>query len=354
MDKVIERKNLNNIIIQLMADHLVLTPTRPAGMEKTFHTINNPEEIDWGDGNCSISPKNLFFPQSEAVFLFEYVQNSLKIKKVGNHNKKRVLIGTRPCDANAMKLLDKVFELDYKDYFYSVMRQNTFIISLACNKPSDYCFCTSVDLSPFNEMGSDILLCDLGDEKFFSHIISDTALDLYKKFQDKFLDPTEEDTNNREKIQQIALAKLNNRFPLKDIKGWLDNNFDSPLWKRLAPECIGCGTCSFLCPTCHCFDLVDETTGYTGERKKNWDSCAFSNFTQMASHQPRSSQWQRFRQRIMHKLKYFVDQFSEIGCVGCGRCRVKCPVGIDILEVVERIKLEDKSSVPIYRKELEQ
>lgn len=350
MDKVIERKNLDKIIIHLMKNHLVLAPIRPGGGEKTFHCIVNTEDIDWGIGNCTISPKNLFFPQSEAVFLFEYVQNSLKLKKVGNHNKKRLLIGTRPCDAAAMNLLDKVFGWDHKDYFFSTMRQNTFIISLACTIPDDYCFCTSVDLSPFNEVGSDILLCDLGGGKFFSHIISNRGLKLYEQFKDQFQDPTEEDTNMREKIQQTALAKLDNRFPMNDIKDWLDKNFNSPLWERLVPECIGCGTCSFLCPTCHCFDLVDETNAYSGERRKNWDSCAFANFTQMASHQPRSFQWQRFRQRIMHKLKYFYDQFSEIACVGCGRCRAKCPVGIDILEVVERIKLESESGTLIYNK----
>jgi Fe-S-cluster-containing hydrogenase component 2 len=35
---------------------------------------------------------------------------------------------------------------------------------------------------------------------------------------------------------------------------------------------------------------------------------------------------------MTHKLGTWYDQFGSSGCVGCGRCIVWCPVGIDITE----------------------
>ncbi|MGA1869124.1 MAG: 4Fe-4S dicluster domain-containing protein [bacterium] len=352
MYKVIERKKLNKIICHLMKDHLVIAPIKPKGKEKTIQDITDPEQIDWGKGNSPISPKHLFFPQSEVLFSFTRKKNDVIIKGIGNHNKSRILIGIRSCDAAAMTLMDNVFGGDYKDHLFLAFRKKTFVISLACNEPEDLCFCTSVDLSPFSEKGSDILLCDIGDGKFFAHIITEAAEEFYLQFKDKFLEPTQNDIQERERRCERALGKLTQYFPVKDIKAWLDNNFDSPLWKILAPECIGCGTCTFLCPTCHCFDIVDESQAYMGERRKNWDSCAFEHFTQMQAHQPRPFQWQRFRQRIMHKLKYFVDRFSEVACVGCGRCRAKCPVNIDIIDVIRRIEQENRSDDSVHKERL--
>jgi ferredoxin len=103
--------------------------------------------------------------------------------------------------------------------------------------------------------------------------------------------------------------------------------------------CLGCAQCAFVCPTCHCFDIVDEQSGSTtGRRAKNWDACQFSLFTKHASgHNPRDNQEKRYRQRISHKFKYYMDKFDEILCTGCGRCARGCPVSLDILQIVEEI-----------------
>ena len=108
---------------------------------------------------------------------------------------------------------------------------------------------------------------------------------------------------------------------------------------RLATRCIGCGACAFLCPACHCFDIVDEGTEAKGVRRKNWDACAFGTFTNHASgHNPRDVQNKRYRNRIMHKFKYYDDKFGKTLCTGCGRCVRACPVGIDIAGDVEANK----------------
>lgn len=104
--------------------------------------------------------------------------------------------------------------------------------------------------------------------------------------------------------------------------------------------CLSCAQCAFVCPVCHCFDIVDEDYSYTeGRRMKNWDGCQFGHFTLHASgHNPRDIQGKRYRQRVNHKFKYYVDKFGEILCTGCGRCSRGCAVSIDIKEIVANCK----------------
>jgi formate hydrogenlyase subunit 6/NADH:ubiquinone oxidoreductase subunit I len=129
------------------------------------------------------------------------------------------------------------------------------------------------------------------------------------------------------------------KLDLVKIKGWLDNNFESDFWKEIALRCVGCGACAFICPACHCFDINDEGTEAKGCRRKHWDACGFSKFTNHASgHNPRDVQPSRYRNRIMHKFKYYDDKFGKTLCTGCGRCIRACPVGIDIAGILEDIQ----------------
>ena len=141
------------------------------------------------------------------------------------------------------------------------------------------------------------------------------------------------DVPEKEKVAQTR------EFDYKNIKNWLDNNFANNFWDTAGELCMGCAQCAFVCPTCHCFDIVDENCGLNcGRRAKNWDSCQFSLFTKHTSgHNPRDNQNKRYRQRIMHKFKYYNDKFDEILCTGCGRCSRGCEAGIDIAGILEEI-----------------
>jgi formate hydrogenlyase subunit 6/NADH:ubiquinone oxidoreductase subunit I len=115
----------------------------------------------------------------------------------------------------------------------------------------------------------------------------------------------------------------------------MDKGFEDPIWNRLTESCIGCGACTYLCPTCHCFDIADEQHHYQGRRIRTWDSCQYPQFTRHASgHNPRPARKHRLRQRFMHKFSYTVEKSGDIYCVGCGRCVVHCPVNLDIREVI--------------------
>ena len=112
--------------------------------------------------------------------------------------------------------------------------------------------------------------------------------------------------------------------------------FDAPEWKTLSEACLGCGTCTFVCPTCQCYDVKDFDTGKGVIRFRCWDSCMYSDFTQMSAGQPRLTQVERFRQRFMHKLVYYpANNDGLFSCVGCGRCLAKCPISMNIVKVMK-------------------
>ena len=119
--------------------------------------------------------------------------------------------------------------------------------------------------------------------------------------------------------------------------------FDSPKWAELSESCLGCGTCTFVCPTCQCYDIRDFNTGNGITRFRCWDSCMYSDFTKMAHGNPRLTQLERFRQRFMHKLVYFpANNDGEYGCVGCGRCLAKCPISMNIVKVAKTLEGDTK------------
>ncbi len=119
----------------------------------------------------------------------------------------------------------------------------------------------------------------------------------------------------------------------------LNEYFTSDKWGELSESCLGCGTCTFVCPTCQCYDIKDFNTGDGIKRFRCWDSCMYSDFTKMAHGNPRLTQLERFRQRFMHKLVYFpANNNGEFGCVGCGRCLSKCPISMNIVKVMKALE----------------
>jgi ferredoxin len=138
--------------------------------------------------------------------------------------------------------------------------------------------------------------------------------------------------------QPLPAAKLELVVDMKKAAGKMSGIFDHPMWDGLSRPCLSCGTCTFLCPTCYCFEMGPELRGENGTEMRYWDSCMFSEYTRMAGgHNPRPSTKERLRNRYLHKLLYFAERYGENLCVGCGRCIEKCPVSLDISKVIEMI-----------------
>jgi anaerobic sulfite reductase subunit A len=106
--------------------------------------------------------------------------------------------------------------------------------------------------------------------------------------------------------------------------------FDLEFWKEYDEQCISCGGCNTVCPTCSCFDTKDiiyDETSKDGERRRSWSSCMLADFSIMAGgHGVRKTPGERMRFKMLHKVHDFRLRFQEENmCVGCGRCNIRCP-----------------------------
>lgn len=287
--------------------------------------------------NTKNAPKNALFPHTETLVRFLRTPKGLECVAGGDEAKKAVLF-VRPCDARSFVLLDKLFDQEkYRDPYWVAHREATTVVSLACAKPPyASCFCTSVGGEPGGEEGADVLLTELGADVLVEFLTpKGEALLPYFEGAAAADDAA---AAKKEEVKAAAREAIRSQVPGREVKPILDAHFEHPFWATLHRSCLACGTCTYLCPTCHCFDISDEQKGADGARIRSWDSCMYPLFTKETSgHNPRSSQKERWRQRVMHKFRYYVDNFDAIACVGCGRCVLNCPVNLDIRKIVSDI-----------------
>ena len=331
MQNYLSEQNLNALLDQLIkAGKRVVAPHINTGTP-LYEPLSAASEMDLKELPRR-SAKEAFFPVCEDILSYEKEGLKVKLSDVDPARfPETVLVGVRPCDAAAIPVLDAVFSWDYKDQFFLERRRKTTIIGLACTTSDDACFCTGVGLSPSTTKGSDLFLTPVEGGGYASETYSEKGEELVNTYKGLFTEPTT--------AKPLPLAEARTEaFDLKKVKAWLDENFENSYWDGVATRCVGCGACAFVCPACHCFDIVDEGTEKQGHRRKSWDACGFWKFTHHASgHNPRDLQPKRYRNRIMHKFKYYDDKFGQTLCTGCGRCIRICPVGIDIATIVEEI-----------------
>jgi len=334
--KIIEKSKIPALIKDLLKEYEVFAPVK----EKTFvsfERITYENEICLDFQNVKASPKGIFFPQTEILFHYRVGKSGIEVTESHKAAKKTILFGVRPCDARGFVLVDKFLSSgEVKDNYYSEKRDNSLIISLACNDPSSTCFCTSVGGNPFGRTGADLLLSDLGDE-YFLEAVSEKGEKFIKNLSE-LREATKRDMDRSMRLYEEAEKSVKSVVSVKDLNVKLDKVFEDPVWDNIREKCVNCGVCTFLCPTCCCFDILDEGTS-EGRRVRIWDSCQFPFFTAQGSgHNPRPSGKEMMRQRMMHKFNYYPNSFGENFCVGCGRCVRECPVNLDIREIIETIQ----------------
>ncbi len=337
MRKLILPKNkLNELLEKALKSYQVVAPTENDGMI-LFNRITNPSEIILEYINTKMSPKDILFKQTEMLFKF-LRSASPEIESPNNTGEKVIIFGIRPCDVKSFSILDHVFKDDYEDPYYNEKREDAILIGLSCNEPGVNCFCTSLYWGPSSQEGMDILLTDIGDD-YFVEVVSEKGEKFVESMGKLFKPATESDEKKREEIAKKAIEAFTRHADVNGIEKKLENMFDSDLWQKIAIKCLGCGECTYVCPTCHCFDIQDETTTTEGARVRVWDSCMFPEYTLHASgHNPRPARMNRMRNRIYHKYNYFPKNHDVIACVGCGRCVDVCPVNIDIIDILNKIK----------------
>lgn len=338
-NKKINKKNIAKLLEDWNKEFTILVPSQEGDITTLARWDGKDTSfLDW-HRNTVVPPKAVFLPPMEEMFCFQKDKQSYHIELPSLDIPKQIIFGIRPCDANAMAILDKTFKDAYEDPYYLAKRQNTLLVGLGCTRPYDSCFCTSVGSSPTNSVDVDLMLTDIGDQ-FLVEGISDQGKELIK-ISNQLEEATEADEAKAKDTAEAARSKVTRHLDTKDIDQKLLSSFeDQDLWQEIAAKCVSCGICTFLCPTCYCFDINDELVKNQGTRCRNWDSCSFSIYTKMPMENPRKDKWRRVRNKVCHKYEFYPTLYDVIACTGCGRCIRRCPVNWDITQALERIPTE--------------
>ena len=332
----INKENLS-ALFSLIADANELYVPCNINGTVNFATWDEDVTVDLDTLKTVKSPKDAFFPQSETLYSCKRNGKKLSITPEELQNKDFVVFGMKACDVRGLAVLDKVFLVDPVDSYYKARREHGIIVSLACSQPEEACFCNVFGIDASQPEG-DVVVYMIGDEMYWN-AVTEKGEKLTKQVASLLTDADEA----KVEAQKASIKEIVSRLPYSSLslEGWgkdavLLDKFNSPIWEELYKPCLACGTCTFVCPTCQCYDIKDYNTGNGVQRYRCWDSCMYSDFTMMAHGNNRTSQMQRYRQRFMHKLVYFPQNNDGMySCVGCGRFVDKCPTGLNIVKVIK-------------------
>lgn len=330
----LNKSDLKEALQILSAKAGVFVPSMVEGVAR-FALWDNESDIDLTRVNTELPPKDILFPQTEKMYAYKMGKN-IEIKEIVE-NPEQVIFGIRPCDVRSIECMDRVFlEKTYVDNFYARKRENVTLISVGCRETARTCFCDSMGLNPSDAPGADVMMNETGDVYVVEAYTpkGKEVLEAWKHLLKK--------GGKKPAAAECTLkVQMSDELPAK-----LGKMFEHPIWDEVCKPCIGCGTCTYVCPTCYCFDMDSDNHGTEGTKFRCWDSCMFSEYTRMAGgHNPRPSKKERVRNRYLHKLSYFPDRYGISLCVGCGRCVEKCPSHMDISRFIDRAAEEELENV---------
>ncbi len=333
-------------------DYQVLVPTK-RNRSVVFSPFDPQNEVCFD--KASSSPKAVVLPACETLIRYKLTKNPEQLEQVSlslDDTPKAtptIVFGCRPCDARGFTVLDRPYtQGPYQDPYYMAKRATMLVITRACTETCSTCFCHWVGSGPLDKTGSDILLTELA-AGYVLQGVSEQGIAL---LENSNLAQAGDKQDDVKKAHAAAGASLDKRPDLKDIAQSLAKRFtDEDFWAKQTAHCLSCGACTYICPTCYCFNITDEGDGLTpegGKRMRTWDTCMASHFTREASgHNPRTAKALRMRNRITHKFSYYPQVWNnQYSCNGCGRCISQCPVHLDIRSIV-LAALKDTPAAPV-------
>jgi len=295
----------------------------------------------WSDARLDynrtiLPPKKYFLPPRET--LFNYRENAGYLPATEALNDRIVLFGVHACDIYALNILDEVFAGRYPDSYYKARRQRISVIGIDCI-PDSHCFCRSMR-ADFVESGFDLFFYDIGDY-FLTFVGTARGDDMALATGPLFEKVTRADIDEYKRRSSAKREAFNLEVEIRDLPEIFEMEYQADIWDDLGNRCLSCGSCSMVCPTCYCYDVVDEVElgSRDGRRFRYWDSCLFVSHARVAGGENfRKSRASRIKFRFYHKQRGFVAEYGRPSCVGCGRCIEVCPVNIDIIEVINRLR----------------
>ena len=344
---ILAKKDITKALEILSKDAVVYTPSirkiedRAMGVtqeEKLFLPFETGNDVILDGPNTVKPPKDILFPNVEKMYHYKAAGDDSYIREILPEDTKKILFGIRPCDMRSIESMDKVFfTKTYVDSYYAKRRDQVTIVAIGCIQPERTCFCDSMGIDPNQAPGADVMMNTAADPEGEYYVLkAQTEKGQVLLNAISSLDQLKEAEPYQGTVCSLKIQKA------EDLDKKLAGMFEHPIWDKVTKGCIGCGTCTFVCPTCYCFDIDNENYGNEGCKYRCWDSCMFSDYTRMAGGaNPRPTKKERLRNRYMHKLSYFNERYGETLCVGCGRCIANCPSHLDISEFIEKATLAD-------------
>lgn len=290
-----------------------------------YRPVHLAGEIVWDFIRPVLSIREYFFARTEHMIRIEKIGNEVRLTET-LPDEKLVIFGVRPCDARGLLALDALFlENPPADVYYARRRENTLLVGMACEYPGPTCFCTRVGGSLDDPLGMDVMLYPQGDEFGLQAVTPRGQALLHTWGVDVPLEPA-------------SPRPANAKIPALDA--W-PPQFTDAFWQQFSERCLSCRVCSYVCPTCRCFDVRDEVVPTEDgspvyERIRCWDACTGEPYRRVAGgHNPRPEKGIRLRNRFYCKYYYYPQQVGPLACTGCGRCVESCPVNVDITEVLD-------------------
>jgi ferredoxin len=323
-----------------------------------LHDVGDARQFAWAVGAQGLRP--WLFPPRESLWRVMRSGSQLSFEAVRTVPRRIAFLGARACDLAALDLLDRAFlgpgplgfaspprgegsgeRESAPDPAYRARREALFIVAVNCTHAAATCFCVSTGdgpgvNGPNASQGFDIALTEL-DDGFVAEAGSVTGRELLETLA---LEPAHAGQNALARESVLAAAKAQTRaLPGRNLRDALFARLEHPRWDEVAARCLACGNCTQVCPTCFCHRHQDEGGSLSdhAEQVREWDSCFSEGHASMRGGHARPEIRHRYRQWLTHKLGGWHDQFGRSGCVGCGRCIVWCPVGIDITEEARAI-----------------
>lgn len=337
--------------IDSLSDRFNLIGPVKQGAQTVFRQIASSQELHMEYETTMLPPGKLYlFKPTEELFRFRSRSSGWRrgkaptVEEAFPPREQQALIGLHPCDTHAVLYLDMTFLGEIKDPFYEARRNNTFIISLNCSHVGKNCFCSSVGTGPFlhAENNYDMLLTDMGGD-YLVEIKSKRAAEIFKA---NGRDAGEGEFALKADMEKSLLGKFSKTINMEGLDKTFSGNMDHPVWQRTADgKCLSCANCVMVCPTCFCYNIVDETSidAKSGRRLRRWDACQDRSFAEVHGGNFRHRRSARLRQFVTHKLDQ-TWQHGLPGTVGCGRCITWCPTGIDLTEIAREIQADEQPS----------
>lgn len=333
MERFITHENLIRLAEELAASRRLLAPVKSGGTV-TFRRFRPGMTLDL-TRMAAVAPKAATFPQTEPI---------LRVTREGAEKKPQlqeilpegpcVVLGCRPCGARGKLIFDPVYETEkIKDPYFQKRQANTVFITLTCERPETTCFCHSVGSGPADPAGSDVLLTQV-DTGYVARAVTEQGTKILDNalFEDAGDRGKQAEAKNAEALKRMGPAHDYASAPAALLARFEDMDF----WQAQAAKCISCGACTYMCPTCYCFNITDDDLGLESRRIRTWDNCMAHTFTLEGSgHNPRPTKAHRLKNRVGHKFSYYPElHHGVMACCGCGRCIKQCPAGVDIRQIV--------------------